>query len=214
METRLRRRNVFNPDRIRMFRRRQFWIMALFLVALVGTGGGIYYEQQRFRHFAVHDPGMVYRSAWLSPGALSQLIENYQIRSVVNLCNPDEMTPQMWESERKAVVGAGARLHTVPLSESIEITPQNWDAHFRILSDPNNYPMLVHCQHGVTRTGMFVTAYDVMMRHMNAEESVALQPTFGHGHANVHLRSFAKSLDKYAREHPEQLAADPLKVLR
>ena len=197
-----------------MFRRRQFWIVALFLAVLLGTGGGIYYQQHRFRHFVVHEPGMVYRSAWLSPGALSQLIDTYQIRSVVNLCNPDEMTPQMWEDERRAVAGAGATLHAVPLSESIEINPDAWAAHFRIMSDPNNYPMLVHCQHGVTRTGMFLTAYDVFMRHMTAEESLALQPTFGHAHANVHLHSFAKNLDKYAHEHPEKLAADPLKVLR
>ena len=55
---------------------------------------GSIYQQHRFKHFAVHDPGMVYRSAWLAPDALSQIIETYQIRAVVNLCNPDEMTPE------------------------------------------------------------------------------------------------------------------------
>ena len=53
-----------------MSRKLQLSIVALFLAVVAGTGGWIYYQQHRFKHFAVHEPGMVYRSAWLAPDAL------------------------------------------------------------------------------------------------------------------------------------------------
>jgi predicted protein tyrosine phosphatase len=197
-----------------MSRRRQISIVVLALVAATATGGWIYHQQHRFKHFAVHEPGMVYRSAWLAPDALAQLIETYQIRSVVNLCNPDEMTPQMWEGERQAVKSAGATLHDVPLPNSVEFDPHVWEQHLAILSNPNNYPMLVHCQHGVTRTAMLLTAYDVIHRHKTAADSLAAQPLFGHTKDNVHLQAFGKNLQKFVDENRDKLAAQPLDVLR
>jgi protein tyrosine phosphatase len=188
--------------------------LALVAVSAAAAGGWIYHQQHRFKHFAVHEPKMVYRSAWLAPDALSQIIETYQIRSVVNLCNPDEMTPEMWEGERRAVKSAGATLHAVPLPNSIEFDAQVWEPHLEILADPNNYPMLVHCQHGVTRTAMLLTAYDVIHRHKTAEESLAAQPLFGHTKDNVHLQAFGKSLQKFADENHDKLAAHPLEILR
>jgi hypothetical protein len=188
--------------------------LAMVIAAAAVAGGWIYHEQHKFKHFAVHDPGMVYRSAWLGPDALSQLIETYQIRSVVNLCEPDEMTPEMWEGERQAVKSAGARLHAVPLPNSIEFDPQVWQPHLEILADPDNYPMLVHCQHGVTRTAMLLTAYDVIYRHETAADSLSAQPLFGHTKDNVHLQAFGKNLQKFADENRDKLAARPLEILR
>jgi protein tyrosine phosphatase (PTP) superfamily phosphohydrolase (DUF442 family) len=188
--------------------------LVLAVVSATATGAWIYYQQHHFKHFAVHDPRMVYRSAWLGPDALAQIIETYQIRSVVNLCNPDEMTPEMWESERKAVASAGATLHAVPLPNSVEFDPQVWQSHLEILADPNNYPMLVHCQHGVTRTAMLLAAYDVIYRHKSAADSLAAQPLFGHTKDNVHLQAFGKNLQRFADENRDKLAAHPLEILR
>src|ERR1700685_400478 len=193
-----------------MSRRRQIGIIGLFVAALAGTGGWIFYQQHRFKHFAVHDPGFVYRSAWLAPDALAQLIETYQIRSVVNLCNPDEMTSRKWDGERRAVAGAGATLYEGALPNSVNVDPAAWERHLGILATPDNYPMLVHCQHGVTRTAMFLTAYDVIYRHKTADESLATQPLFGHERENVHLHAFARNFEKYAAETRACFAPNPM----
>jgi len=197
-----------------MTRSRQIVFAVAVIAAAAASGGWIYHQQHRFKHFAIHDPGMVYRSAWLAPEALGQIIETYQIRSVVNLCNPDEMTPELWEGERKAVASAGAKLHAVPLPNTVDFDPQVWRQHLDILADPNNYPMLVHCQHGVTRTAMLLTAYDVIYRHKTAEDSLTTQPWFGHTKDNVHVHAFGKNLQKFADEHHDKLAARPLEILR
>lgn len=192
-----------------MSRKLQLSIVALFLAVVAGTGGWIYYQQHRFKHFAVHEPGMVYRSAWLAPDALSQLIETYQIRSVVNLCNPDEMTLQQWEGERKSVAGAGATLFAVPLPNTVNVDPQSWKPHLDIMANPDNYPMLVHCQHGVTRTSMFLTAYDIIYRHKTAEDSLAVQPIFGHVRGDVHVHTFARNFEQYVNENRAKFAEKP-----
>ena len=74
------------------------------------------------------------------------------------------------------------------------------------MENPDNYPMLVHCQHGVTRTSMFLTAYDIIRRHKTADDSLAVQPTFGHARADVHVHTFAQNFEKFANE---RVAANP-----
>jgi len=155
---------------------------------------------------------MVYRSPGWPPTRLSQLIETYQIRSVVNLCNPNEMTPGAWDAERRAVEGAGAAFHAVPLPNSVQVDPQSWAPHLELMSNPDSYPMLVHCQHGITRTGMFLTAYDVIHRHKTADESLAVQPKFGHDRAAVHVHAFGKNFEQFVRDNPARFASKPLET--
>ena len=73
-----------------MFRKRVGWIV-LILIAATLTAGWAYRHHQRYKHFAVHEAGMVYRSAWLEPDVMSEVIEKHQIRTVINLCQPGEM---------------------------------------------------------------------------------------------------------------------------
>ena len=162
----------------------------------------------------VHDQGMIYRSAWLEPDAFANLIEKYQIRAVVNLCNPGEMGESRWADERKAVFNAGARLIELPIPTTIDPTEPILKEHLTILSDPNNYPMLVHCQHGVTRTSKFLSMYDIVFREMSAEESLAVQPLFGRSDHNIHVKAFVREFEKHHKRITPTASAEKLKVLR
>jgi hypothetical protein len=61
---------------------------------------------------------------------------------------------------------------------------------------------------------MLLAAYDVIYRHQTAAQSLAAQPLFGHTKDNVHLQAFGKSLQKFADENRDKLAARPLEILR
>lgn len=172
----------------------------LMLATSAAVGGGAIYHHHRYKHLAVHDEGMVYRSAWLSPGALQEVVEEHQIRSVVNLCEPWEMDPQQWADERRVVAEAGARLIELPMPTSIDPADSAIARHIAVLGDPDNYPMLVHCQHGVTRTAKLLAIYDIAFRGLSAEESLAAQPLFGRDHHNVHVRAF---VNRFERRHDE-----------
>jgi len=197
-----------------MFRRRRNWILLALAAAILIPSALWYRQHQRYKHFAVHDPGMMYRAAWLEPDAIAELIETHQIRTVVNLCKPGEMGEERWHDEHEAVTNAGATLAMEPLSTSVEADDPSVSRAIALLRNPNNYPMLVHCQHGVTRTAKFLLIYDVLFRKMTAEQSLQSQPLLGRDEHNVNVRAFAREFERRHGELYPFASADDLKVLR
>lgn len=185
------------------------------LAVLVAMGGGYWYRHHsRYNHVAVHEPGMMYRSAWVEPDVMSELIEKWQIRTVVNLCAPGEMGEHRWAVERETVRNAGARLLELPMPNTIDATDPGIRPHLAALSNPDNYPMLVHCQHGVTRTSKFLAIYDICFRGKTAAESLTAQPLFGRDEHNVNVQAFCREFEK---THPglyPDATASRLDVLR
>lgn len=185
------------------------------LAILTAVGAGYWFRShQRYKHVAVHEPGMVYRSAWVEPDVMSELIEKWQIRSVVNLCAPGEMGEHRWAVQRETVRNAGARLLELSMPNTVDPTDPGIQPHLVALSDPNNYPMLVHCQHGVTRTSKFLAIYDICFRGKSAEDSLKAQPLFGRDQHNVNVQAFCREFEK---NHPQlypDATASRLDVLR
>jgi hypothetical protein len=161
-------------------------IMAVTLLAVVATASvaGVWrYRHVRYRHFAVHEPGMVYRSAWVDADVFEEIIARHDVRTVVNLCNPGEMGDRSI-GQRAAVKAAGARLIELPFP------PNNtWNTNGpavakmeAILADPASYPIWIHCQHGRERTVKALAMYDIRQRGMTAGESLTVMPLFGMDH--------------------------------
>jgi len=192
------------------------WIRTLTVLGIIAAiGGGLAYRHHhRYKHLAVHEPGMVYRSAWVEPDVFSELIEEHQIRAVVNLCKPGEMGEARWEAERKAVRNAGARLIEASMPVTVDVDEPALEEHMAILSNPDNYPMLVHCQHGVTRTAKFLAMYDIVFRGKSADESLAAQPLFGRDEHNVNVQAFSKNFEKKHQQIYPYASAKALEVLR
>lgn len=190
------------------------WSFLFCFVAAITAGGFAYRHHHRYKHLVVHEPGMVYRSAWLEPDVLSEVIETYQFRTVVNLCNPGEMGDDRWVAERATVTNAGARLLELPMPTTTDATDPAIARHIEALGNPDNYPMLVHCQHGVTRTAKLLAIYDIVYRGMSGKDSLAAQPLFGRDGHNVNVRAFVKAFDRGHREIYPTASADRLELLR
>lgn len=197
-----------------MFRENRNGILLL-LALVIGVGGGFWYwHHHRYKHLATHEAGMMYRCAWVEPDVFSEVIEKHQIRTVVNLCKPGEMGEARWEGERKAVTNAGAKLVELSMPTTVEVDDPAIIKHLEVLNDPSNYPMLVHCQHGVTRTAKFLAIYDIAYRGMTAEQSMKTQPLFGRDDHNVNVRAFVKNFEKSYKQLYPTAEASNLEVLR
>jgi hypothetical protein len=161
-------------------------IIAFALMAVVTTASVacvLRYRHVRYRHFAVHEPGKVYRSAWVDADVFKELIAKYHVRTVVNLCLPGEMGDRSI-GQREAVKAAGARLIELPFPAN-DTWNTDWPAVAemeRILADPASYPIWIHCQHGRERTVKALTMYDIRQRGMTAHESLEEMPLFGMDH--------------------------------
>ncbi|MBS0262515.1 MAG: dual specificity protein phosphatase family protein [Planctomycetes bacterium] len=197
-----------------MFTRKKLWKWGLVLALAATASAWLYTHHKRYKHFAVHDPQMVYRSAWLEADVFRELIEDHQIRTVLNLCEPNELGADRCVAQRQAVRGSGARLIEMPMPAA-KLDPADPEiAKFvEVLSNPENYPMLVHCQHGVTRTAKVLVMYDILYRHMTAEQSIAAMPLFRHNDYPVSVRAFARNFEEqYQQLYPQ--AAGKLDILR
>ncbi|MGE3313636.1 MAG: hypothetical protein AB7O26_00885, partial [Planctomycetaceae bacterium] len=163
---------------------------------------------QRYKHLEVHEANRVYRSAWLEADAMAEVVQTHGLRTVVNLCNPGEMGDERWEAERKAVTGAGAKLVELPMPLEIQPNDPRVTPLVQVLQDPESYPLLVHCQHGVTRTAKFLLLYDVLVKNQDADASLSAMPLFGRNRQNVHVRAFSRNLQA-DREKVLKTAAEP-----
>jgi protein tyrosine phosphatase (PTP) superfamily phosphohydrolase (DUF442 family) len=194
-----------------MFTRRRIWLWSLALVIVAVAGWG-YRNHKRYKHLAAHDPNMVYRSAWLDADVFREVIEEQQIRTVLNLCNQDELC-ELRPDQRRAVNGSGARLIEIPMPAStLDPADPEIEKFVAVLSNPENYPLLVHCQHGVTRTAKVLAMYDILFRGMTAEQSIAAMPRFGRDEYPVTVRAFAKNFEeRHVQVYP--LASHKLDML-
>ncbi|MBA3311681.1 MAG: hypothetical protein M3552_09465 [Planctomycetota bacterium] len=201
------------PPRSLLSHRAKAILFTLAVVSAVG-GGYAYQHHHRYKHIATHEPGMMYRSAWVEPDVMAELIEKHQIRAVVNLCAPGEMGEHRWALQRETVQNCGARLLELSMPNTIDPRDPGIAPHLAALSDPDNYPMLVHCQHGVTRTSKFLAIYDMCFRGKTAEESLAAQPLFGRDRHNVNVTAFCREFEKSREALYPQATASQLDVLR
>ena len=197
-----------------MFTRRRLWIVGLLLLVAATAGGLAYRHHKRYKHLAIHDPGMVYRSAWLDGDVFREIIDKYQIRTVLNLCEPGELGEERCIDQRAAVRGSGARLIELSLPAAmIDASDPAVAGFVEILDNPANYPLLVHCQHGVTRTAKLLAMYDILFRAMTAEESLGRMPLFGRDAYSVSVRAFAKNFEeRHGQLYPQ--ATGKLDVLK
>jgi len=82
-----------------------------------------------------------------------------------------------WEDQRNAVRNAGARLIEASMPLTIGADDPVLEEHMAILSNPDNYPMLVHCQHGVTRTAKVALGRARWVRSVMSVEMPARHPS-------------------------------------
>lgn len=154
------------------------------LVAVVAgglaVGGWMYRQHHRYKHFAIHETGRVYRSAWLEPDALKEVIQEHKIKTVINLCAPGEMGEERWRQERIATRAIGAQLIEIPLNHETDPHKDRYlKRHLEVMRNPDNYPILVHCKHGIARTAKWLAIYDVAIRNMTTLETFERLPRFG-----------------------------------
>src|SRR5207248_9422704 len=116
--------------------------------------------------------------------------------------------------QRRAVHGSGAKLIEMPMpAATLDPADPEIEKFVALLSNPENYPLLVHCQHGVTRTAKVLVMYDILFRGMTAEQSIAAMPRFGRDEYPVSVRAFAKNFEERHKQLYPQ-ASNKLDILQ
>jgi len=156
----------------------------------------VWWHKTRPYHLRVCDPGVLYRSGRLEPAVLTAVIGDYGIKTVVNLKSTRENAAPWHDVEVQTTEAAGARHLDIAMEPDTPPTPAQVDAWLSLFADPARTPVLVHCQHGVIRTGMLVAVYEMEFEGKDGAQALADMVSFGHdlsSQARAPMRDFVRT---------------------
>lgn len=125
------------------------------------------------RHFAEVEPGVLYRCGQPAPADLSELLHRYGIRTVVSFRGSrNAADPDAWErAEREVCAQAGASFVSIPCNHKNPPTQPQAEQFLKLVRDPGQRPVLVHCRLGQQRTMLFVALFWVHVKGWSAERA-------------------------------------------
>ncbi len=184
-------------------RSRRLLIAGLALSIVVIGLIGVYRHKKGPYHFKVVTRGSLYRSGFLGPDNLEKVIESYGIKTILNVSEEREKKKPHWgyKDQVRICKKHGVNLVEMPVLSGVPPNEEQLARWLALLDDADGHPLLVHCDHGVMRTGMLVAVYDMEFRGMTNEEALAAMPMFGHTLDEPHKRPMKDFILEYkARE--------------
>lgn len=135
--------------------------LGLFLVVVALVSGGLVLEHRLSpKHLLEVEPGFLYRSATLPPEQLADVVDEYGIRTVVNLRSVGENASGDWHAREADVLAQrGVELIDLPVNSGWYPPDESLEGWLDVLEDENAGPILVHCEYGVIRTSLMVSIY-------------------------------------------------------
>ena len=144
------------------------------------------YQHGQMRNFHEVREGVLYRSGQMSVAGLRQAIHDYGIKTVVSLrdtIEPGVPPSDLEEAEfckdqeisfyRLAPAGWYAENGLAPVDAGVR-------TFRKIMANPENYPVLIHCFAGIHRTGAYVAVYRMERDHWSNARAIAEVKDFGY----------------------------------
>jgi hypothetical protein len=132
-------------------------------------------QQAQMRNFRVVRPGVLYRSGQMTKTGLQHAINDYHIRTIISLrdgqSERDRAEEEFCKSEDIHFVRIlpgrwGDEGGSVPVEAGVQ--------RFReIMSDPRNFPVLMHCFAGIHRAGSYCAIYRMEFEHWTNAQAIA-----------------------------------------
>ena len=149
----------------------------LLLVVALLFGGKYVYDMNINHNFETISEGKVYKSGVIPPDELESYVKKYKIKSIVDLRFPgtgdDVNNPEdaaELEAEKSAVAKIKGLNYFNDGSDQVP-TKENLVLFYKIMDNPANYPVLVHCYHGVGRAELYSAVYRIEYENWNKDEA-------------------------------------------
>jgi protein tyrosine/serine phosphatase len=158
--------------------KRQLKIIGTLLFVLSLLFGGKYVYDMNINHnFETITEAKVYKSGVIPPDQIESYVNKYKIKSIVDLRFPgtgDDVNNPENTSELIAEKNAVAKISGVNYfnngSDQVP-TKDNLKVFYKIMDNPANYPVLIHCYHGVGRAELYSAVYRIEYENWDKEEA-------------------------------------------
>lgn len=148
----------------------------LFVLALL-FGGKYVYDMNINHNFETITEGKVYKSGVIPPDELESYVKKYKIKSIVDLRFPgtgDDVNNPEDVAELEAEKIAIAKINGVNYfndgSDQVP-TNENLNLFYKIMDNPANYPVLIHCYHGVGRAELYSAVYRIEYENWDKDKA-------------------------------------------
>lgn len=150
--------------------------IVLFSTILLCVGKYVY-DMNINHNFETITEGKVYKSGVIPPDEIESYVEKNNIKSIIDLrfpgtadlVNNPEIPAEL--TAEKLAVEKLKNVNYFNLGSDQVPNQHNLDAFFKVMDNPKNYPVLIHCYHGVGRAEMYSALYRVEYEGMPADEA-------------------------------------------
>lgn len=153
-------------------------IIGFSILAIVIIFVGKYVYDMNINHnFETITEGKVYKSGVIPPDEIADYVKKYKIKSIVDLRFPgtaDLVNNPEIPVELTAEQNAIAKIKGVNYfnNGSDQVPAQkNLDLFFKIMDNKDNYPVLIHCYHGIGRAEMYSALYRIEYENFSNEDA-------------------------------------------
>ena len=150
--------------------------LVVLLVVLVFVGKYVY-DMNINHNFETITEGKVYKSGVIPPDEIESYVKKHHIKSIVDLRFPgttdlinNPEIPQELTAEKEAVAKIKGVNYFNNGSDQVP-KPENLERFFKIMDNPANYPVLIHCYHGVGRAEMYSALYRIEYENWTNEQA-------------------------------------------
>jgi protein tyrosine/serine phosphatase len=147
------------------------------LVIVLIAAGKYVYDMHINHNFETITEGKVYKSGVIPPDEIEDYVKKHNIKSIVDLRFPgtgDDVNnpeiPAELTAEREAVAKIPGLKYFNNGSDQVP-KQENLDIFFKIMDDESNYPVLIHCYHGVGRAEMYSALYRIEYENWSNEDA-------------------------------------------
>jgi len=126
------------------------------------------------------------------------------VKTVIDLTSDGEAR------EPEMVKSAGMKFYRIPMTTHVSPTDEQVAQFLKLVNDPVNQPVFVHCQGGRHRTGVMTAVYRMTANGWAADQAFAEMKSYRFGADFLHseFKSFV-----FAYKPPTMLAASPAETL-
>lgn len=143
-------------------------IKCLAIVLVIAVGYYVWYVHFNYR-FEEISKDKVYKSALIPPEHLGEYLGEKNIKTVINLLNPDVQdglnpaTQNEIDAEEQAISAFNkqynADVNHINIPSKQVPDPDKVAKFLEILDNPASYPVLIHCYHGTGRAELYSALY-------------------------------------------------------
>jgi protein tyrosine/serine phosphatase len=147
------------------------------LVLIIVFVGKYVYDMNINHNFETITEGKVYKSGVIPPNEIESYVKKHKIKSIVDLRFPgtadlvnNPEIPQELIAEKEAIAKIKGVNYFNNGSDQVP-KPENLKTFFKIMDNPANYPVLIHCYHGVGRAEMYSALYRIEYENWSNEQA-------------------------------------------